>query len=202
MKIKGRTPVKERRKGAPVAVSDAPVVDQHKLEKHALEQRLLASSGAASAASSRTSRVVRGGVAVMLLLLMAQLLYLYRDQAVVRHTIAAVCEHIGCTVEPVRNPGMISLSNRAFTEVEREAGLYRLQLGLVNQAKLAQSFPQIEISLVDSNGAILARNRFRAADYLPSDIVRNPMAPGEEYLASIILKSSAANVSGFMVDFL
>lgn len=93
------------------------------------------------------------------------------------------------------------MTNRIFTDVEGQEGLYRLQLGLMNHASHRQPFPLIEVSLTDTQGVIQARNQFHASDYLPSSVVSNQMAPDEEHAISFVMESSAADISGFMLDF-
>ncbi len=137
----------------------------------------------------------------MLLLLAAQALYLYRDQAAEIDFIASAFNSLGYTPSQIHIPGMIGLTNRVFTDVEGQEGLYRLQLGLMNHASRPQPFPLIEVSLTDTQGVTRARNRFHAADYLPSSVVRSQMAPNEEHAISFVMKSSAADVSGFMLEF-
>ncbi len=137
----------------------------------------------------------------MLLLLAAQVLYLYRGQAVEIGFIAAAFKSLGYTPPQIHSTEMIALTNRVFTHVEGQEGLYRLQLGLMNHASRRQPFPLIEVSLTDTQGVIQARNQFHARDYLPSSVVMSQMAPDEEHVISFVMKSSAADVSGFMLDF-
>ncbi|HBH36288.1 MAG TPA: hypothetical protein DDW45_08045 [Gammaproteobacteria bacterium] len=176
-------------------------IDQQELEKDALEQRLLALSDVGSAKRGRASRGFSAGVVVMLLLLAAQALYLYRDQAVAIDFVASAFKSMGYTRPNRHHPEMIGLTNRVFTDIERQAGLYRLQLGLMNHASHPQPFPLIEVSLTDAKGVIQARNRFHAREYLPPSYARSQMAPDEEHVISIDMKSSATDASGFMLDF-
>ncbi len=201
MKIKARNSVRVRSKGKAVIASGSPVIDQHELEKEVLELRLLASSDTGSAIKSRASGVFSAGVVVMLLLLMAQTLYLYRDQAVEIGFIASAFKSLGYTPPQIHHPEMIGLTNRVFTDIERQKGLYRLQLGLMNHASHRQPFPLIEVSLTDTKGVIQARNQFHARDYLPASEVRSQMAPDEEHAISFVMKSSATDASGFILDF-
>ena len=138
----------------------------------------------------------------MLMLLAAQALYIYRDQAAEIDFIASAFNNLGYTPPQIRHPEMIGLTNRVFTDVEGQEGLYRLQLGLMNHASHRQPFPLIEVSLTDTQGVVRARNQFHARDYLPSSVVRSQMALDEEHVISFVMKSSAADVSGFMLEFL
>jgi len=137
----------------------------------------------------------------MLLLLVSQLFYIYREQAAEIDFIASAFKSLGYTPPQMHRPEMIGLTNRAFTNVEGQEGLYRLQLGLMNHASHRQPFPQIEVSLTDTQGLVQARNQFHARDYLPPSVVKSQMAPDEEHVISFVMKSSATDVSGFMLDF-
>ena len=201
MKIKARNSARVRSKGKALSASGSPVIDQHELEKDALELRLLASSDAGSAIRGRAFGAFSVGVVVMLLLLLSQALYLYRAQAVEIDLIASAFKSLGYTPPQKHSPEMIGLTNRVFTDVEGQEGLYRLQLGLMNHASHRQPFPLIEVSLTDAQGVIQARNQFYARDYLPASVVRSQMVPDEEHVISFVMKSSATDISGFMLDF-
>ena len=201
MKIKAKNSARARRKPAKAILSVSRAIDQHELEKDALEQRLLATSDERAVKNGRPSGFFPAGVAVLLLLLMAQALYLYRDQAVEIDFIASVFKSMGYTPPLAHHPEMIGLTNRVFTDVEGREGLYRLQLGLMNHASHRQPFPLIEVSLTDAQGVIQARNQFHAHDYLSPSVVMSQMAPDEEHVISFVMKSSAVDVSGFMLDF-
>lgn len=166
-----------------------------------LEQRLLAASDERPVENGRPSGVFPVGVVVLLLLLMLQALYFYRDQAVSIDFFASVFKSLGYTQPQIHNPDKVGLTNRIFTDVEGQEGLYRLQLGLMNHASHRQPFPLIEVSLTDTQGVIQARNQFHASDYLPSSVVSNQMAPDEEHAISFVMESSAADISGFVLDF-
>ncbi len=201
MKIKARNSAGVRSKSVAATDSGSTVIDQHALEKDVLEQRLLATAGERPEEKDRTSGAFSGGVVVLLLLLMLQLLYLYREQAVEIDFIASVSRSLGYTPPQIRHPEMIGLTNRVFTHVEGQEGLYRLQLGVMNHTSHRQPFPLIEVSLTDAQGVTRARNRFHALDYLSPAVVRDQMTPDEEYVVSFAMKSSASDISGFMLDF-
>ena len=201
MKIKARNSARVRTKSAAATDSGLGVIDQHALEKDMLEQRLLATAGGRPVDKARPSGFFSGGVVVLLLLLMLQLLYLYREQAVQIGFIASVSRSLGYSLPQIRYPEMIGLTNRVFTPVEGQEGLYRLQLGVMNHASRRQPFPLIEVSLTDTQGVTRARNRFHAPDYLPPSVVRDQMTPDEEYVVSFAMKSSATGISGFKLVF-
>lgn len=175
--------------------------DQQELEKSLLERRLLASADERAAGSGRISRLFPIGTALLLMLMVAQTLYLFRHQAVSTELIASTSRLLGFTPPQRRSPEQIGLTNRVFTEVESEAGLYRLQLALINHASHSQLFPQIEVSLTDVKGVTKARNLFHARDYLPAHTATTQIAPNEQHAISFFIRSSATDVSGFMLEF-
>lgn len=190
-----------RSKSVAATDSGSAVIDQHALEKDVLEQRLLATAGELAVEEGRPSGAFSGGVVALLLLLMLQTLYLFRQQAVEIGFIASVSRSLGYTPPQIRQPEMIGLTNRVFTHVEGQEGVYRLQLVVMNHASRRQHFPLIEVSLTDTQGVTRARNRFHALDYLSPAVVRDQMTPDEEYVVSFAMKSSAADISGFMLEF-
>lgn len=176
-------------------------IDQRRLESELLERRLLAPPQRTPRRSARHPWLLAFGVLLMLLLLMAQALYLWRYKPAVNRLLASFCEAAGCTAPPMRRPDMIALTSRFFSKVERVDGYYRLQLGVINKATHVQPFPVIEASLSDVRGEIQARARFQPHEYLHAPGETPVMTPDEEYRFTFVVQGSVTDAGGFMLDF-
>jgi hypothetical protein len=176
-------------------------IDQRRLESELLERRLLAPLQRTPWRSPRHPWLLAAGVLLMLLLLMAQALYLWRSKPPVNRLLATFCEAAGCTAPLLRRPDLIALTNRLFSRVEGVDGYYRLQLGVINKATHRQPFPVIEASLSDARGEIQARARFQPHDYLHAPMNNSLMTPNEEYRFTFVVQGSVADARGFMLDF-
>lgn len=141
------------------------------------------------------------GIMLLGCLLMAQTAWLFRETPVIYSKLTAVCEIFGCTPPRVRSPESIIITDRLFTAIEGQPGTYQLQLNLMNEAPWPQPLPTIELSLLDSKGVVLARNRFPVEAYLGSERARilEPMVTTN---IAFRVRSPLTETSGFMLDFL
>ena len=163
--------------------------------------RILSGDAQQEPESSQLQGIWLVGIMVLGFLLMAQTAWLFRETPVIYSKLTAVCEIFGCTPPRVRSPESISITDRLFTAIEGQPGTYQLQLNLVNEAPWPQPLPTIELSLLDSKGVALARNRFPVEDYLGSDNARilEPMATTN---IAFRVRTPLTDTSGFMLEFL
>jgi len=112
-----------------------------------------------------------GGV-LLLVLLAAQAGYFYAPQlardARLRPWLVLYCERLGCDVQPPPGRLPIDLVETAVEPHPEYQNALRLHAVLVNRAERAQPWPLMEVSLTDSEGKVLARRHFTAAQYLES----------------------------------
>ena len=141
------------------------------------------------------------GIALLALALLAQGTWLLRETPFVYTKIVRACEMIGCTPPQVRRPGSIMIVDRLFTAIENRPGTFQLRLNLQNEAPWPQPFPTIELSLLDSKGVVLARNRFDVDQYLGSDEARI-LEPEVTTNIAFRVRTPLAETSGFMLEFL
>ncbi|MEJ2315921.1 MAG: zinc-ribbon and DUF3426 domain-containing protein [Gammaproteobacteria bacterium] len=141
------------------------------------------------------------GITLLALVLLAQGVWLLRETPFVYTRMIAACEIIGCTPPQVRNPESITIVDRLFTAIDGQPGTYQLQLNLLNEAPWPQPYPTIELSLLDSKGIVLARNRFDVDQYLGDNTARI-LEPGVKTNITLRVRSPLADTSGFMLEFL
>lgn len=112
------------------------------------------------------------GVLLLLALAAAQVAYFYAPQlardARLKPWLALYCEKLGCSTEPPRGALPIDLAETAVEPHPQYQNALRLHAVLVNRAERAQPWPLMEVSLTDSEGQVLARRHFTAAQYLES----------------------------------
>ena len=141
------------------------------------------------------------GIGLLALLLLAQGTWLLRETPFVYSKMVRACEMIGCTPPQVRRPESIMIVDRLFTAIENQPGTFQLQLNLQNEAPWPQPFPTIELSLLDSKGVVLARNRFDVDQYLGSNRSRI-LEPEVTTNIAFRVRTPLAETSGFMLEFL
>jgi len=163
--------------------------------------RLLAADRQNGPAPARHPQFWLAGIILLALVLLAQGVWLLRQTPFVYTRIVTACEIIGCTPPQVRSPESITITDRLFTAIEGQPGTYQLQLNLRNEAPWPQPLPTIELSLLDSKGVVLARNRFGVDQYLDGDtaLILKP-----EVTTNILfrVRTPLPETSGFMLEFL
>ena len=107
-------------------------------------------------------------VAVLLLMALAmQVMHYYRTEIVLRlPSTQSVYELLGIDVPLPRNPGLVSIETSDL-QSDNARGLFVLQATLKNRAAYRQAWPALELSLTDTNDAVVARRVMYAAEYLP-----------------------------------
>lgn len=133
----------------------------------------LAGNGLGSFEDELPRRAVWPFVIVALLLLavlLGQLLYHFRTEVVQRWpTSSALFEFAAVNVPLPRNSELVSIE-ASDLQSDNVRGLLILQATLHNRASYAQVWPALELTLTDTNDAVVSRRVLMAADYLPPAI--------------------------------
>ena len=145
-----------------------------------------------------------------LVLLLGQLVYVYRNELAtlspsLRTMISSACARIGCDVHFVRHLDKITIDSSSLQQVgsvaqEGQPTELQLSLSMRNRLDKAQSWPSLRLELNDASGTVLVRKEIAAHQYLPSTLVDQPFAPGQE--VSLILPLTVApglSINGFQV---
>lgn len=111
------------------------------------------------------------GSAVLLLALLAQSVFVFRNQLAAwfpsaKPLLAEGCVLLGCQVGLPAQIDMISLESSDLQVLEQTRNVYALNALLRNQSATAQAWPNIELTLNDTNEMPLARKVFLPRDYL------------------------------------
>jgi predicted Zn finger-like uncharacterized protein len=160
------------------------------------------------AEADRAARWRRPGVRIALMLGAAMLLALLALQVslqfhdalaarwpALRVPMAALCEAAGCTVQPPRDIEAISVDSSGLTRAS-DIDAYRLSLVLRNRADFAVAPPSVELSVTDSNGALLARRVFAPTEFGAG---LRALAPQAETALQLTLASSE-RISGYTIE--
>jgi|GEM_PF-2955067 len=122
--------------------------------------------------------------ALLLLLLLGQLSYLYREalaqQPQLRPWADGVCAVAGCTLPRYREPEAFRVDERTFEFHRHRDDVLVLRGRLVNGAPFRQDFPEMHVHMRDMDGHTLGARWFTAEEYLDA---AEPVAPGRAGLA-------------------
>jgi len=149
--------------------------------------------------------LVYGLVIVMLLTgLGLQLAWQHRKDLVDRYPgLAPLCESLACLPKVIHAPDKISVLQRDIKPAANEPGSLTLSASIRNDAEIAQQLPDIQLSLLDNNGAVLIRRRLAPSDYLfPAPAKERVMEPGEVVTITLDFEDPGHQASGFVIDFL
>jgi hypothetical protein len=147
-------------------------------------------------------------IVVGLLLLLAQLVYVYRSQIAtqipaLRPVLTQACETMGCRVAYSRHIDMISVissSLRASPGAASDAPeSMTLRLTLRNTFDKPQEWPTLVLDLTDFSGTIVVRKNLPPAAYLPPEVLRGPFAAKSEVTAGVPIVLNGLKVNGYQL---
>jgi hypothetical protein len=125
--------------------------------------------------AGRTQRILMGaGAGVLLLVLAGQGAIMGRAVLAARYPavkplLSALCAALGCRVGLPTQVETLAIETGELSPLG--PGTYSLNTLLRNQGSLVQTWPSIELELVDDNNKPLLRRVFGPGDYLPSAAV-------------------------------
>jgi len=145
--------------------------------------------------------------ALALALLVIQLAYVYRNDLVtqfpvLRPAIQSLCKTLKCDVSLRRYLERISVSVTAF---ERQSGLDQegrpvemtLRFSLRNRLNQPQPWPHLSLELTDVSGTVVLRKRLSPSDYLPTTLVEQPFAKGQEVNLVLPVSVTGLQINGY-----
>ena len=150
------------------------------------------------------SRLFWPGLMVILLMIaLAQVAWFNRDWLLREYPqltpwAEKFCERLQCDLFRFRDLSAINLVNRDVRAHPRYRNAVLVSATIVNNAELAQSFPEIELVIYDTNARVISHGRFTAAEYLEPGI--NPaagMPPGAPVHLVMELAGAVKEAAGF-----
>jgi len=143
---------------------------------------------------------------LLVVALVAQGAHYFRGQLaanvpVLKLPLEAYCEYVGCILEPLREASSLTIESSDLQADPAHRGLMILTVTLRNRANYALAFPNLELSLTDLQGQIVARTVFASDVYIRDALaLRGGIAAGEEKTVKLFLDASAASADGYKVE--
>lgn len=140
----------------------------------------------------------------LLLALGLQLAWQHREELLAQFPVLEpLCEYVTCRPSVIRAPERFRILQRDIKPTANEPDSLTLTASFRNVAAIAQILPDIQLSLLDTNGSVLIRRRLSPADYLyPAPTDQAVVAPGEVITIAIDFKDPGYDATGFIIDFL
>ncbi|WP_081930544.1 DUF3426 domain-containing protein [Lysobacter antibioticus] len=145
-------------------------------------------------------------VAVALGLLLAlQLLLAQRNELAAdarwRPLVGALCGTLPCTIPAWREPAALTMLNRNVLPVAERAGVLRVSASFRNDARWAQPWPTLVLSLEDVDGRRVGQRAFSPEDYRKGYREGELIAPGQSAAVQFDVLEPAPRVVAFTFDF-
>lgn len=140
---------------------------------------------------------------LLLLALLAQSAYFFRVDLAARlpglkPALTGYCQLLKCSVPLPQNAEQMSIESSDLEADPAHENLITLIALLRNRATYTQAFPNLELTLNDSQDKPLARRLFRPADYLPPvESEKTGLLPNHEISIRIPLNTTDLKPSGY-----
>jgi predicted Zn finger-like uncharacterized protein len=146
---------------------------------------------------------------VLLAVLAAQLVYLYRGEIAAsmpeaRPLLSEWCKPLKCTVALPQRPRQITIEASDMQAADNaNAGLIILTATLRNQATIALGFPALDVVLTNTRDHTVARRIFLPHEYLAENREwRAGMAPSAEVTIRLQIDSGDLGAAGFRLELM
>lgn len=142
---------------------------------------------------------------LLLLVLIAQLTYFMRTEISANYPqtkpfLALACKQIGCDVPLPKKIELLTIDDSDMQEHVDYEHVLQFTSTLINHANVAQSFPNIELTLTDTDDEPVLKRTFSAKEYLHNDAnVENGIAAKEEVRIKLNMNTSDIAVAGYRV---
>ncbi|WP_328585336.1 DUF3426 domain-containing protein [Xanthomonas massiliensis] len=161
---------------------------------------------AAPPAAARRHRLAAAAVAVALaLLLVLQMLLADRARLAAserwRPLAVAACGVLRCRLPPWHEPEAFAMQAREIRPVPGQPGVLQVRASFRNDARWAQAWPRLHLSLADANGRVLGSRVFAPAEYLGRTPGEATLAPGQSAQVAFRIREPAAGTVAFDFQF-
>jgi hypothetical protein len=118
-----------------------------------------------------------------------------------RPLITRLCGALGCSVPPWHQPGAFSMLSRDVSPIAGSVGGLNVQATFRNDARWAQAWPVLLLSLSDADGRVLGSRAFTPREYLGAVATQTQLAPGQSAQIALQLHEPNPDVVAFTFDF-
>ncbi|MGI8560949.1 MAG: DUF3426 domain-containing protein [Luteimonas sp.] len=144
-------------------------------------------------------------IAGLSLLLMLQWILADREQLATdarwRPLVMQLCGVLRCSLPPWREPGAFALLDRDVRPHPSVPGALRVSATFRNDARWAQAWPDVVLTLSDVEGHAVGARAFAAGEYLGTAPTQNELASGQAATIRMDVLEPAPRVVAFAFDF-
>ena len=122
-------------------------------------------------------------------------------QAGWRPVVIALCGVFRCEVPTWREPTAFTMLSRDVRPLPDAPGTLQAQATFRNEARWAQWWPEIVLTLKDADGRTLGARALQPGDYLPEGETTTTIGPGQSAQMAVRIREPSASVVAFSFDF-
>lgn len=120
-----------------------------------------------------------------------------------RPWIAGLCSVLRCSLPAWQEPAAFSMISRDVRPVPGQPGALQVQASFRNDARWAQAWPSLRLSLSDADGRVIGTRVFAPRDYLdPTADAASVLEPGQSAQIAFRVREPAASTVAFTFEFL
>jgi len=144
-------------------------------------------------------------ISLLSLVLALQLLLAQRDvlgaDARWRSVVSGACGVLRCSVPAWRQPEAFTMLSRDVRPHPRAPGTLQIDASFRNDARWAQAWPRLVVSLSDIDGRVVGTRAFTAREYLGAAPTQNLLASGQTAAIHLDVVEPAPGIVAFSFDF-
>lgn len=156
-------------------------------------------------APKRTSWRWYAGIAALAVLLALQLLLAQRQELATdprwRPLVAGLCTVLRCEVPAWREPTAFTMLQRSVRPKPNASGVLAVEASFRNDARWAQSWPLLVLSLSDVDGRPVGQRAFRPEEYRRTHRAGDELLPGQSATVAFEVIEPAPRIVAFTFDF-
>ncbi|WP_295571767.1 DUF3426 domain-containing protein [Stenotrophomonas maltophilia] len=145
-------------------------------------------------------------VAALALLLVVQSVLADRARlaadAANRAWLGPLCSVLHCSLPAWHEPAAFTMTSREIRPLPGQPGVLQVQASIRNDARWAQAWPDLRLSLSDADGRVIGSGVFTPAQYLGENPAAAMLEPGQSARIAFRVQEPAASTVAFTFDFL
>ena len=122
--------------------------------------------------------------------------------AATRPLVDTLCTLLRCALPAWHEPAAYTMLQRDVRPLSGQAGVLQVQASFRNDARWAQAWPALQLSLSDADGRVIGRRTLQPADYLgPGHDPQQRLQPGQSAQITFLLREPSAATVAYSFDF-
>ncbi|HBC49919.1 MAG TPA: DUF3426 domain-containing protein, partial [Stenotrophomonas maltophilia] len=107
-----------------------------------------------------------------------------------------------CSLPAWCEPTAFTMTSREIRPLPGQAGVLQVQASIRNDARWAQAWPDLRLSLSDADGRVIGSGVFTPAQYLGENPGAALLEPGQSARVAFRVQEPSASTVAFTFDFL